>query len=656
MKIIYSSQFRDSSGYASAARSYLEAVDGVIDQYNIDFKILSIAVEEINNVSPRQEELICKYEISLSDVDEYIKEDYLLIWHQPTGMILYGDGALSKDPKWIAFKKLLNNANRNVNMTVWESNKIPDAWTTLHKKYKTTATIVPCHQNQEIFSSAGLKSYYLPHVISDNIVDPVALLNFPLDLDNLFVAFSMSQWIHRKGFDALVKAFCMEFNNTPDAVLIIKTYINAMNVSQFNMKTQSQHIQKEIIDIKKNVFKNGRPSDAKIVALCNILPFKNISWLYSKSDVFALATRGEGFGLTISEAIMHEKPVIVPNYGGHTDYVDPDNNFLIEGHDHPYIGDPTYDYDMNWYEPDIISIRKQFREAYNLWKEEAPALKEMGIKSKKHVTAGGFDLDTIGHSFMNIIKEETKTTFKTVKEEIRSYSKDSKKIEILKDAFVGQDCYILSCGPGLTQYDPEFLKEKIGDKLVFAIKQAYEYVPEIADFHFFNANNFQVYKYEKSKPIVVANSAEQELAMIHHIWTNKQHYDIFAFTPDDRDFSKSICKSLEFDKYLFENTLSRPWGPGMMTEIVIYMAIHLGVKNIYTIGWDLEAPGETKSNHYYGERSLTRPADPMKQEEIILNIETTKHLHKWLKSKDINLYVANDNSHVHNSIPRSILK
>ena len=656
MKVIYSSQFRDSSGYASAARSYLEAVDKVIDQYDIDFKILSIVVEEISRISRKQEELISKYEISLDEIDEYIKEDYLLIWHQPTGMIMFGDSVLAKDSKWVAFKKLLDNATRNVNMTVWESNKIPEIWSSIHKKYKTTSTIVPCKWNQKTFSEAGLKSYCLPHVISDNIVDPKPISNFPLDLDNMFVTFSMSQWIHRKGFDALVRAFCMEFDNTPDAILIIKTYVSAMNISKFDMTTQAKHVQNSIVNTKKEIYKNGRPSNAKIVALCNILPYENISWLYSKSDIFALATRGEGFGLTISEAIMHEKPIVVPDHGGHIDYVDPKSSFLFKGYEHPYVGDPTYDYDMNWYEPDIIDLRKRLRQTYNLWKEDKDKLRQFGINCKKHVNSSGFDLDSIGHAFFDIIKKESRVEFDTLAEEVRSYSLDSKKVQLLKDSYKDQDCYILTCGPGLKQYTTEFLKEKLKGKLVFAIKQAYNYVPEIVDFHFFNVNNFQVYNYEKSKPIVITNAAESELAMIHHIWSNDQDYDIFAFMPDDKDFSKSICKSLDFDKYLFEKTMDRPWGPGMMTEIVIYMAVHLGVKNIYTIGWDLEKLGSIKSNHYYEDRKLIRPADPMKQEEIKLNIETTKHLNEWLKNKDINLFVANHDSYVHNSVPRSILE
>ena len=93
----------------------------------------------------------------------------------------------------------------------------------------------------------------------------------------------------------------------------------------------------------------------------------------------------------------------------------------------------------------------------------------------------------------------------------------------------------------------------------------------------------------------------------------------------------------------------------MMTEIVIYLAVHLGVKEINTIGWDLEKPGTTKSNHFYKNRQVIRPADSMPKEEIELNIEMSKHLYKWLKEKGIDLYVTNEGSHLHNIIPRRLI-
>ena len=656
MKIIFTSQFRDSSGYASAARSYLEAIDSVIDKYNYDFKILSISLETNSKISSKHEELITKYEISLGDIDKYIAEDYLLIWHQPTGMILFGDQSLSKDVKWVAFRKLLDNATKNINMTVWESDSVPDLWTSIHRRYKTLSTIVPCAWNQEIFSKKGIRSHLLPHVITDNIVDPVEIKNFPINLDDRFVIFSMSQWIQRKGFDALVRAYSMEFNNQNDTLLVVKTYINAMKLGNINFSEQSKIIHKSIIDIKSGIYKAGKQASAPIVPICNILPYENISWLYDKSDVFALATRGEGFGLTISEAIMHEKPVVVPDYGGHMEYLEKDNPLLFKGHLHPYVGDPTYDYDMNWYEPDIIDLRKKLRHSYNLWKENKEKLTAIGKQAKEHITKSGFDLHSIGHKFFDIIKEETKSSFNTPKQAISSLSLNKDKIMYLKDLHKGEDCYILTCGPSLGNYSKEFLKEKLKDKTVLAVKQAYNYTPEVVDYHFFNANNFQVYEYSDPKPVVITNSAESELACAHSIWTSDQEYDIFTFIKDDKDFQKSICKALNFDDWTFDKTLLRPWGPGMMTEVVIFFAIHLGFKNIYTIGWDLEKEGETKSHHFYKDTDLIRRADVMKPNETKLNIEMTKHLHKWLKSKGINLFVASEDSYVHNTIPRRLLK
>ena len=648
MRIILSSQFRDSSGYATAARGYLKAIDQVLPD-DVDFKILSIAVEKQSKISIKEEKLIQKYEIDLNSLQEYIKEDYIMVWHQPTGMLMFGDRALSQDPKWIAFRFLLRYATKNINMTVWESNKIPDIWTTLHKANKTTSCVVPCSWNKQTFEKTGIKTYCLPHVIEDDIVQPREINGFPINLDDKFVVFSMSQWIKRKGFDSLIAAYCMEFNNNDDAVMVIKTYIDAMNTHINTFGSQAQHIATEIRKIKSGVIKDGKPSNAKIVPICNILPYNNISWLYSKADVFALATRGEGFGLTISESIMHEKPVIVPNFGGHIDYLDKDTNFLFKGHEHPYMNDPTYDYDMDWYEPDIKDLRIKLRQAYELWKENKNSLSEMGKKAKSFVKKNGYDYKTIGNQFIDIVREhwEDKNLF--------SYSSAKKKLELLKDKYKGQECYILTCGPSLKSYNPNFLKEKLKDKLVIAVKQAYNYCPEVVDFHLFNSNNFECYQYKDPRPYVITTSAESELAMIHSIWSNKQENDLFCFIPDDRDKSKQVARSLAFDDYLFDKTPDRPWGPGMMTEIVIYLAVHLGVKEINTIGWDLEKPGTTKSNHFYKNRQVIRPADSMPKEEIELNIEMSKHLYKWLKEKGIDLYVANEDSHLHNIIPRRLI-
>ena len=58
----------------------------------------------------------------------------------------------------------------------------------------------------------------------------------------------------------------------------------------------------------------------------------------------------------------------------------------------------------------------------------------------------------------------------------------------------------------------------------------------------------------------------------------------------------------------------------------------------------------------YKNTNIIRPADSMPSDEIQNNINMSKHLNQWLKSKGINLYISNEGSYVHKSIPRRILK
>ena len=52
-----------------------------------------------------------------------------------------------------------------------------------------------------------------------------------------------------------------------------------------------------------------------------MLPFENISWLYNECDLFALPTRGEGFGLPIFEAAYSGLPVVATGWSGQMDFL-----------------------------------------------------------------------------------------------------------------------------------------------------------------------------------------------------------------------------------------------------------------------------------------------------------------------------------------------
>ena len=140
----------------------------------------------------------------------------------------------------------------------------------------------------------------------------------------------MSQWQSRKGFDKLIQSYCMEFKDQKDVVLVIKTYGNLMKTSPTTVKQQAEQIASEIRSYKQQVIlPNNKQCTAEIILMPYVLPFSQISALQDRADLFALMTRAEGFGLTIAEAIAHGTPVLVPDQGGHVDYLDRQNSFLV---------------------------------------------------------------------------------------------------------------------------------------------------------------------------------------------------------------------------------------------------------------------------------------------------------------------------------------
>ena len=90
-----------------------------------------------------------------------------------------------------------------------------------------------------------------------------------------------------------------------DAILIIKTYGILANSYPVSQQDQAKQINAQVKANEEQRFLGDdgvQTPKCKVVVIPKVLPFENIAWLYKKSDLFALLTRGEGFGLTISEA------------------------------------------------------------------------------------------------------------------------------------------------------------------------------------------------------------------------------------------------------------------------------------------------------------------------------------------------------------------
>ena len=245
------------------------------------------------------------------------------------------------------------------------------------------------------------------------------------------------------------------------------------------------------------------------------------------------------------------------------------------------------------------------------------------------------------------------------------------KIAFLKNQYAGRSCFILAPGPSVRDPILQELKEDLHNNLVFCIKGTYVDHASVCDFHFLNdcnlpyKNGLAGYQYSvQSNPIVVASSGFVEERMRSRVGDH-QRWDIFCRVLDPNVYPHHnmgyVLENLNFEAGTFDNTYLRPCGPSLTIETVLYMAVHLGVKNIFALGLD----GGTKFTHVFADgpknvhldgRPRTQAELEFKNWEIDITTSGTGPLQKWLQTKGINLFMISAISTWHHNIPRLSLK
>ena len=370
-KIIYCGQFTDASGYASAARKYLRLLDKYLDNSKYELKVYNSSYEEKINCSDNDLQLINKYLLNNKDVEKYIsKKDYTAIFH-----LLPWDGFIEIKDKY-KNKTIFYNAKKTINMSYWETDRIPKAWREIFEN-NYDEIILACEWNREIYSKDCKQAINIIPV-------PIYSRNIEKKQNDIFTIFSLSQWIPRKGFDILIKAFYQEFYYNDDVKLFIKTYRN--EASGANIETEKNIIFQQALNLKNCVVDYDNIPKCKLEIKTGLVSEQELNSYYSRADVFSLVSRGEGFSIPLAEAVMNSIPTISPDMGGHIDFLDKQNNFFVDSEyvpiDDVSRGNFYSCLEMNLIEPKIFSLRKKLRQAYNIWKTDKNKLLSMGQNSK----------------------------------------------------------------------------------------------------------------------------------------------------------------------------------------------------------------------------------------------------------------------------------
>jgi len=244
---------------------------------------------------------------------------------------------------------------------------------------------------------------------------------------------------------------------------------------------------------------------------------------------------------------------------------------------------------------------------------------------------------------------------KVLKEKINLIDSIEERLEYLKDKYVGETAYIVTCGPSLASHDANKLREVLKDKLVFSIKQAYNVVANETDFHLLNTYNLSDYKWNSDSIVYWTLSKSFAGEQLDRISKMGVPIDLFipVINPPFLDGAQTTQATCNFDDfYMMETHTEVKWGRGMMYEMAIPLALLLGCTNLVIVAWDNETNGQSKSgwNHFYNHDVVktTKPANG----EIEELLYSTDKLYDWLQSKGIGASIVSDISLVSNKFPR----
>ena len=245
------------------------------------------------------------------------------------------------------------------------------------------------------------------------------------------------------------------------------------------------------------------------------------------------------------------------------------------------------------------------------------------------------------------------------------YDESYSRVKHLKDSSKGKTAYVLASGPSFGFYSKKFLNEFLKDKLVISIKQTYNTVPDHVDFHLLNFCNLNSYNY--SNPSTITGWTVWDNMQPHQIIQSGARCDYILDTyklgDGTANLDNSIAIQREFDRLSLDTSFSRPWGPGMMYELAIPLAMFLGCSKVVTIGWDLfgsaiekykEENKGMEQDHFFKGLSYEKTRTRVTKREIVSVIESTGQFYSLMKSKDVELNIVDpySNNPASNLIPR----
>ncbi len=265
----------------------------------------------------------------------------------------------------------------SIGLTMLETDRIPQDW--VARCNLMDEVWVPSRFNSSTFTASGVdagKVHVMPLGIDESRFHP-GLPPLPIAGRRGFTFLSVFEWIPRKGYDILLRAFLSEFGPREDVCLVLRAHDNsAYDPGGARIKTEIAALCRAL----------GREDGPQVIVLPALMSIADMARLYAAADCFVLPTRGEGWNMTAMEAMACGVPVICTNWSAHLDFMTADNGLLIDverlepvpafgiANDRVYAG-------SRWARPSEAHLRKLMRWAY----ENRARAREIGARGSRDV-------------------------------------------------------------------------------------------------------------------------------------------------------------------------------------------------------------------------------------------------------------------------------
>jgi glycosyltransferase involved in cell wall biosynthesis len=208
-----------------------------------------------------------------------------------------------------------------------------------------------------------------PEVVSETLhtdvpVDLFKAAPFELILDGVVFTSVFNPYDGRKNWQDLLSAFCSEFSETPDAILLFKLTHRACT--------------SVIVEMLRHLARLPR-FQCQVILLHGYLEEADYQTLVGATAYVVNASYGEGQCLPLMEFLSCGKPAIAPDHSGMSDYIDARLAFIVASweeatgwpHD-PRFATRTHHRQISW-----VSLRQAFAQAYSTYRDKPESYAEM---------------------------------------------------------------------------------------------------------------------------------------------------------------------------------------------------------------------------------------------------------------------------------------